>query len=326
MTTTEVPLPLAAEATNATGPCSAGLRRTLPAVLRSERIKATTVRANKVLLATSAIIGLLTSWATATFVTDEVLTATDVFVYPMLLTAVLAAIAGILLFTSEVQHGTLAGTSPPTRRGGPSLPPRPSSLPASACSWVVGMATGFVGALAGGIEVGNTSGVMTTVLWGCSTPSARRCSVSASGWWSATARVPSPACSSGGWSSRPSSSNSPRPRSFGSCPSTPGSARWASSRTSTYPRSSLRAVEPAPRLDLLGLRHRRPGPRGGAAGATRRRLRRRSLRPDATPGAGSKGAGSALLLGSSDLSTHPSLTGAPKVPVGTQQLARMREA
>jgi ABC-2 type transport system permease protein len=164
MTTTEVPLPLAAEATTTAGPRPAGQ---LAAVLRSELIKSTTVRANKVLLAITAIIGLLTSWATAAFVTDEVLTVTDVFVYPTLLTAVLAAIAGVLLFTSEVQHGTLAG----------SLTAHPSRWPVVAAKTllatgfglllgVVGMATGFLGALAGGIEVGDTSGVMTTVLWG----------------------------------------------------------------------------------------------------------------------------------------------------------------
>ena len=142
------------------------VRRTLPAVLRSERIKSTTVRANKVLLAISAIIGMLTSWATATFVTDEV-TVTDVFVFPTLLTAVLAAIAGVLLFTSEVQHGTLAG----------SLTAHPSRWPVVAAKTllaagfglllgVVGMSAGVLGALAGGIEVGDTSGVTTTVLWG----------------------------------------------------------------------------------------------------------------------------------------------------------------
>lgn len=138
----------------------------LAAVLRSERIKVTTVRANKVLLATVAILGLLTSWATATFVTDEGLTVTDVFVHPTLLTAVLAAIAGILLFTSEVQHGTLAG----------SLTAHPSRWPVVVAKAVlatgfglvlgaVGLVTGLLGGLAGGIEVGSTSGVLSTVLW-----------------------------------------------------------------------------------------------------------------------------------------------------------------
>jgi ABC-2 type transport system permease protein len=163
MTTTEFPPPLTAEALTAASP---GLAGQLAAVLRSERIKATTVRTNKVLLAVSAIIGLLTSWATAAFVTDEVLTITNVFIFPTLLTAVLAAIAGVLLFTSEVQHGTLAG----------SLTAHPSRWPVVAAKTVlatgfglvlgaVGMITGFLGALAGGIEVGSTSGLLTTVLW-----------------------------------------------------------------------------------------------------------------------------------------------------------------
>ena len=164
MTTTEVPLPLAPEATNSSHPRPTGQ---LVEVLRSEWIKSTTVRTNKVLLAIAAVIGLLISWATAAFAPDEGLTATDVFVYPTLLTAVLAAIAGVLLFTSEVQHGTLAG----------SLAAHPSRWPIVAAKTVVaagfglllgviGMATGFVGALAGGIEVGDTSGVLTTVAWG----------------------------------------------------------------------------------------------------------------------------------------------------------------
>jgi ABC-2 type transport system permease protein len=79
---------------------------------------------------------------------------------------VLAAIAGVLLFTSEVQHGTLAG----------SLTAHPSRWPVVAAKTlvaagfglllgVVGLVTGFLGALAGGLEVGDTSGLTTTVLW-----------------------------------------------------------------------------------------------------------------------------------------------------------------
>ncbi|MCB0989281.1 MAG: ABC transporter permease [Microthrixaceae bacterium] len=163
MTTTEAPFPLAVEVTNTSGPRSTAQ---LAAVLRSERIKATTVRANQVLVTSSAIIGLLISWATAAFVTDEALTATDVFVYPTLLTAVLAAIAGVLLFTTEVQHGTLPAA----------LTAHPSRWPVVAAKSIVatgfglvlgavGLAAGFVGALAGGIEVGDTSGMATTVFW-----------------------------------------------------------------------------------------------------------------------------------------------------------------
>jgi hypothetical protein len=164
MTTTQVPLPQATQA-----PDTAGPRRTaqLAAVLRSEWIKASTVRANKVLLAVAAIVGVLTSWAAAAFGAEEGLTNTDVVMVPTLLTAVLAAIAGVLMFTTEVQHGTLAG----------SLAAHPSRWPVAAAKAVlaagfglllgaVGMAAGALGALAGGAEVGDSSGVVTAVLWG----------------------------------------------------------------------------------------------------------------------------------------------------------------
>jgi hypothetical protein len=137
----------------------------LPDILRSEWIKSTTVRANKILLVVAAVIGLLTSWATAVF-NDEVLIASEVFVFPTTLTVVLAAIAGVLLFTSEVQHGTLAAA----------LTARPARWPVVVAKAVVatgfglmlgviGLITGFAGAFAGGFEVGETSGVLATVGW-----------------------------------------------------------------------------------------------------------------------------------------------------------------
>ncbi|HZA00502.1 MAG TPA: hypothetical protein VE575_17215 [Acidimicrobiales bacterium] len=165
MTTTELTLP--------TGPASAPSTITsrrhlsgLPAVLRSEWIKSTTVRTNKTILAVAAVVGLLTAWATAVFVTDQVLTVAEVATYPTLLTAVLAAIAGVLLFSSEAQHGTLAGA----------LTAHPARWPVVVAKAVVaagvglvlgviGLLTGFAGALAGGLELGETSGTASTVLW-----------------------------------------------------------------------------------------------------------------------------------------------------------------
>lgn len=163
MTSTDVALPQAVEATDGPRPRFADR---LAVALRGEWIKATTVRANKLLLAGAAIVGLLTSWVTAAFATDEGLTVTEVFVYPMLLTAVLAAIAGVLAFTSEVQHGTLAGA----------LTAHPSRWPVIAAKvilaagfglllGVVGLLTGLLGALAGGLDVGATSGVTATIGW-----------------------------------------------------------------------------------------------------------------------------------------------------------------
>ena len=139
---------------------------------RSEWIKLRTLRSTPAIIALTVVIGVLLSWILATFVktdpdTDLPFTVGDTFIFSTWLTTVLAVIMGTLLFTSEVQHGTLAG----------SLTAHPSRWPVVAAKilvatgfglllGVVGMATGFVGALAGGIEVGDTSGVMTTVLWG----------------------------------------------------------------------------------------------------------------------------------------------------------------
>jgi ABC-2 type transport system permease protein len=86
-----------------------------------------------------------------------------VFVFPTLLTAVLAAVAGILIFTTEAQHGTLA-----------------TALTAQPARWLIavakmitmtavgvalasaGMVAAFVGATSRGLEVGDTSGMATT--------------------------------------------------------------------------------------------------------------------------------------------------------------------
>ncbi|MCO5304492.1 MAG: hypothetical protein EKK62_05385 [Acidimicrobiia bacterium] len=153
----------AADTPNATGPRPA---RRFAAVLRSEWIKCHTVWATKVLLAVAAVAGLAISWATAAFSTGPVLTAAEVFVYPTLLTAVLAAVAGILLFTSEVQHGTLAVTlaAHPSRWGVVAA----KTVLAAAIGVVlgsVGMSAGFLGAQIGGLDVGDTSGLAATVMW-----------------------------------------------------------------------------------------------------------------------------------------------------------------
>jgi ABC-2 type transport system permease protein len=163
MTTTELPLP-----TDRAVAAPARTRHLAPlrAVLRSEWIKSSTVRTNKTILVAAAVVGLLSSWATAVFLKGEVLTAAEVATGATALTAVLAAIAGILVFTAEAQHGTLAGA----------LTAQPARWPIVAgkavvavglglALGVVGLLTGFAGSLAGGLEVGDTSGVPSTLLW-----------------------------------------------------------------------------------------------------------------------------------------------------------------
>lgn len=140
--------------------------KTAPTFLHSEWIKLSTVRSNKVILGLTAVVGGITSWAVATFVTDEVLTVADVYVYSTFLTAVFAAVTGILIFTSEAQHGTLATslTAQPARW----VIAVSKSVTASASGLVlgaIGMAAGFLGGLLAGIDTGDTSALAATTLW-----------------------------------------------------------------------------------------------------------------------------------------------------------------
>lgn len=140
----------------------------IPSALRSEWIKLTALRANKVILALTAgvsavIAGGLAATASAS---DPVLPASELFIYPLPLVAMLAAVAGILMFTGEAQHGTLAVI----------LAARPARWVIVAAKTVtaagvglalgvVGMAAGFAGAAAGGAELGGGSHLLSRGMW-----------------------------------------------------------------------------------------------------------------------------------------------------------------
>lgn len=140
--------------------------RAVPAALRSEWIKLSTLRANTIILALTAVIGALIAGGLAATATDPTLTASELFIYPLPLVAMLAAVAGILLFTGESQHGTL-----------------PVVLAARPARWVIvaaktitaamvgltlgttGMVTGFAGAAIGGVDLGSGSHLASRGLW-----------------------------------------------------------------------------------------------------------------------------------------------------------------
>lgn len=138
----------------------------IPNVLTSEWIKLSTVRSNKAILGLTAAAGGFVAWAVATLVTDEIQTVAQVFIFSTVLTGVFAAVAGILLFSSEAQHGTLATalTAQPTRW----VIVAAKTMMATAFGIVLGaagMVTGFGGALLGGLAMGDTSGMAATTLW-----------------------------------------------------------------------------------------------------------------------------------------------------------------
>lgn len=143
-----------------------------PAALRSEWIKVSSLRSNVAILALTPVIGFLLSWILATFVkidpdTHLAFTVGASFIFSTWLTTVLATIFGALMFTSEVQHGTIA-----------------NSVAAQPDRWIIvaaktsvaagfglamgglGMVGGLSGAVIGGLDKGDTSGMVPTALWG----------------------------------------------------------------------------------------------------------------------------------------------------------------
>jgi ABC-2 type transport system permease protein len=138
----------------------------VPAALRAEWIKLTALRANKMILGLTAVVGGLIAAVLAATTSDPTLTASELFIYPLPLVAMLAAVVGILMFTGEAQHGTLA-----------------VALAAQPARWVIvaaktitattvgltlgatGMIAGFAGAASGGVALGSGSALISRALW-----------------------------------------------------------------------------------------------------------------------------------------------------------------
>jgi ABC-2 type transport system permease protein len=140
--------------------------RALPAALRSERIKIASLRANRVILAMTAAIGAVIAGGLAATATDPTLTASELFIYPLPLVAMLAAVTGILLFTGEAQHGTLAITL--TARPARWVTVAAKTISAAAVGLVLGatgMIAGFAGAAIGGVDLGSGSHLTSRALW-----------------------------------------------------------------------------------------------------------------------------------------------------------------
>jgi len=130
------------------------------------------VRSNRVILGLTFVVGILLSWILATFVktdpnTHEVFTVGKTFIFSTWLSTVLATIMGTLLFTSEVQHGTLSTTvtAQPARWVTVAAKSTVAAFVGLAMG-VVGIIGGFSGAVLGGLEKGDTSGMASGAVWG----------------------------------------------------------------------------------------------------------------------------------------------------------------
>ena len=147
-------------------------RRALAAAVRSEWIKVRSLRSTPAIVATTVVIGVLLSWILAAFVktdpeTHVPFTISQTFIFSTWLATMLASTVGTLMFTSEVQHGTLPGTvmAQPTRW----VVVAAKASVASGFGLVLGVAGiagGFAGAVLGGLGAGDTAGVAATVGWG----------------------------------------------------------------------------------------------------------------------------------------------------------------
>jgi len=140
--------------------------RAVPAALRSEWIKFQSLRTNKVILALAGVVAGVLAWGLAGSKGDPTLTASELFIYPMPLIATMAIVAGILLFTGEAQHGTLAGAL--TARPARWVLVTAKTTTAIAVGLTLGanaMLAGFVGSVAGGLPVGDASTMVSRVLW-----------------------------------------------------------------------------------------------------------------------------------------------------------------
>lgn len=134
--------------------------------LTSEWRKLSTVRANRVLLGVTVAVNGLAAYAVAVSVKDEVLTTSQVFVFPALLTAVLAAVAGILLFSSDAQHGTLAATfTAQPQRGVIAAAKVLTAVAVGIALGAVGLVAASAGAVAAGLDLGDGSAMAATALW-----------------------------------------------------------------------------------------------------------------------------------------------------------------
>lgn len=144
----------------------------IPSALASEWTKLRSLRSNRAILGGTTLVGIGLVWVLAVFVetdpdTHEAFTIGNSFSFPTWLATVLAVVAGTLMFTSEVQHGTLA-----------------TVIAAQPARWVVaaakttiaagfglamgvaGMGAGLAGGVLGGLDAGDTSGMAATTAWG----------------------------------------------------------------------------------------------------------------------------------------------------------------
>lgn len=146
-------------------PAAVSTVRRLGRALVSEYIKLTTVRAYRATVALTVTVGTLVTWGVARYV-DEPMTVAMLFLFASVFTAVFAAVAGILLFSTEAQHGSLGPTlSAQPRRSVVAAAKATTTAAFGAALGLSGVAAGLLGAVLGGVPAGDTSTILESSLW-----------------------------------------------------------------------------------------------------------------------------------------------------------------
>lgn len=157
--------------TTTIAPAQSPVARDLRAAIRSEFIKLRSVRATPIFVGLASVIGvgmsIILGKAVKTDPYDHLpFTIGNTFLVSTWLTTLFAVVAGTLLFTSEVQHGTLSVALT-------SRPSKPTIVGAKAVvaavlgltMGVLGIAGGLLGGIASGMDTGDMSGAGAGVAW-----------------------------------------------------------------------------------------------------------------------------------------------------------------
>ncbi len=136
------------------------------AACRSECLKLTTVRSPRVIAALTVVVGGFAAFAVARFVTDEVITVSNVFGFSAVFTAVFAAVSGILIHTAEAESRTITQTfAVQPRRSVVVAAKAATAAGFTALLCLAGLGAGVAGAMLAGVEAGDTSTIPATVGW-----------------------------------------------------------------------------------------------------------------------------------------------------------------
>lgn len=144
----------------------------VPAAITSEWIKLRSLRSNRAIFGLTIVAGVVMSWVLATFVkTDPYdhlpFTVANTFMTATWLTTVMAVIVGILMYTSEVQHGTIANTIAAQPARWVSVAGKATVIAGFGLALgVVGIIAGFGSAVASGMPMGDLSGAIAATAWG----------------------------------------------------------------------------------------------------------------------------------------------------------------